>query len=130
MIRAKLNLMNEKTVDKTFFKCFENEKCMYEYLRSQMGHPWLTIDLVHFDNITSVSDIKKVLTRDKFSDNIHSNNPAVAAIEYALNHRTEDPLTFLDLWFYGEFDIIRKEWDDVPDEVFLGAEVGFEIKNN
>ncbi len=49
-----------------------------------------------------------------------SNNAAVAAIAFAL--RTEDPMTFLRLWNEGEFDIIRREWDDVPDEVFIGAD--------
>ncbi|QIR16578.1 hypothetical protein [Shewanella aestuarii] len=47
-------------------------------------------------------------------------NPAVAAIEYALT--AEEGMTFLRLWNEGEFDIIREEWHDVPDEVFIGAD--------
>lgn len=50
------------------------------------------------------------------------NNPAVAAIQYALANSGEDPMTFLRLWNQGDFDVIRDEWDDVPDSVFEGAD--------
>lgn len=52
-----------------------------------------------------------------------SNNPAVAAIEYALSkdcHGSERE--FLNCWLHGEFDAIRREWENVPDEVFIGAD--------
>ena len=42
-----------------------------------------------------------------------------AAIEYALND--EDGMLFLKLWYQGNFEVIRKEWDDVPESVFIGA---------
>lgn len=44
----------------------------------------------------------------------------VAAIQYALE--TDDGLIFLRLWNEGEFDAIRKEWLDVPESVFIGAD--------
>ena len=47
-------------------------------------------------------------------------NAAIEAIKFALN--TGEGLTFLDLWMHGEFDTIRKEWPDVPQSVFEGAE--------
>jgi hypothetical protein len=50
------------------------------------------------------------------------NNPAVAAIQYAL--KTDEGLQFLRLWNEGEFNDIRKEWTDCPKECFIGAEVG------
>ena len=55
------------------------------------------------------------------------NNPAVAAIQYAI----DDPFCkeFLQLWNEGDFDAIRKEWDDVPDEVFDGADPFFNNAN-
>ncbi|MFI8556393.1 hypothetical protein [Pseudomonas putida] len=49
-------------------------------------------------------------------------NAAVAAIAYALNSRTEDPLQFLQLWNEGEFDVLRREWPDAPDEIYIGAD--------
>lgn len=52
----------------------------------------------------------------------HACNAAVAAIAYALNRRTEDPMQFLRLWNEGEFDVLRSEWPDAPDEVYLGAD--------
>lgn len=59
--------------------------------------------------------------RDKTLDEYDArNNPAVAAIQYALND--DDCQTFLRLWNEGEFDTLREEWDDVPDEVFEGAD--------
>lgn len=50
-----------------------------------------------------------------------NNNPAVEAIRYALNQRAEG-IDFLRLWFEGEFQVIREEWPDCPDEVFEGAD--------
>lgn len=52
------------------------------------------------------------------------NSPAIAAIEYALSH--DDSETFLRLWFMGDFETLRVEWDDVPDAVFIGADPLFE----
>ena len=48
------------------------------------------------------------------------NNPAVAAIEYALND--DDPEAFLRCWVEGNFDALRNEWENVPEEVFIGAD--------
>lgn len=49
-------------------------------------------------------------------------DPAVAAIQYVLEHPTEDPVEFLRNWYYGEFDVLRREWPDVPEAVFAGAD--------
>lgn len=46
----------------------------------------------------------------------HRNNPAVSAISFALE--TDE----------GEFDIIREEWSDCPDDVFDGADPLFKIR--
>lgn len=46
-------------------------------------------------------------------------NPAVAAIEFALND--DEPMEFLRLWYQGDFDVIREEWPDAPESVFIGA---------
>lgn len=46
---------------------------------------------------------------------------AVAAIAYALDHPCESPMEFLRCWNEGNFDALREEWSDVPDEVIIGA---------
>ncbi len=44
---------------------------------------------------------------------------AVAAIEYALQlGSADDGLVFLRCWSEGEFDVIRAEWPEAPEEVF------------
>lgn len=48
-------------------------------------------------------------------------NAAVAAIEYALTQGLEG-LTFLQVWHQGDFDVIRREWPDAPEQVFIGAD--------
>jgi hypothetical protein len=48
------------------------------------------------------------------------NNAAVEAIKFALT--TDCPMDFLRLWMYGDFDKIRREWPECPDEVFIGAD--------
>lgn len=47
-------------------------------------------------------------------------NAAVAAIQFAL--KTDEGLEFLRYWNYGEFDVIRREWPDAPEEVYIGAD--------
>ena len=57
------------------------------------------------------------------------NNPAVAAIDFAL--ATGDGLSFLRLWHSGEFDAIRRGWPDAPESVFIGADPLFvDLKPN
>jgi hypothetical protein len=51
-----------------------------------------------------------------------SNNAAVAAIEYALATGTEERIEFLRCWNEGDFEAIRNEWPDAPEEVFRGAD--------
>ena len=49
-----------------------------------------------------------------------ANDAAVAAIQFALSD--DDGMQFLRLWNGGDFDIIRREWPDAPEEVFIGAD--------
>lgn len=55
-------------------------------------------------------------------------NAAVAAIKYALRNQGESPMEFLYCWVHGEFEAIRNEWPNVPDEVFIGADPLFQPK--
>lgn len=45
-----------------------------------------------------------------------------AVISYMLDNRNESPLEFLHCWNEGNFDAIRQEWPNVPEEVFIGAD--------
>lgn len=45
---------------------------------------------------------------------------AVAAIQFALDD--EQGMLFLRYWNQGDFDVIRREWPDAPEEVFIGAD--------
>lgn len=53
---------------------------------------------------------------------LYQPNAAVAAIAYVLANPCESPLDFLRCWNSGDFEAIRQEWDDVPEEVFIGAD--------
>lgn len=48
------------------------------------------------------------------------NDSALAALKFAL--QADDGMTFLHCWMAGDFDAIRKEWPNVPDTVFVGAD--------
>lgn len=56
------------------------------------------------------------------------NNAAVAAIQFALE--TDDGLAFLRCWNDADFDSIREEWPEAPDEVFIGADPLYKPKEN
>jgi hypothetical protein len=49
-----------------------------------------------------------------------NNDAAVAAIQFALND--DEGMQFLRVWNQGDFDVIRREWPDAPEEVFIGAD--------
>ncbi|GAB7258988.1 hypothetical protein [Dickeya ananatis] len=57
-------------------------------------------------------------------------NTAVAAIEYALQLDADECKMFLSYWNEGEFDILREEWPEIPDEVFIGADPLFQAERN
>jgi hypothetical protein len=47
-------------------------------------------------------------------------NAAAEAIEFSL--RTDSSERFLQAWFNGDFDVIRREWPECPESVFVGAD--------
>ncbi|WP_313026676.1 hypothetical protein [Pseudomonas lopnurensis] len=70
-----------------------------------------------------IDDDGTLLIEDRSSDRPDA---AVAAIEYALSD--DDPMAFLRCWFEGNFEVLRSEWPNVPDEVFIGADPLFKPK--
>jgi len=67
-----------------------------------------------------IAEIDAALAAPDSGEVMVGNNPAVAAIQYALN-TVEEPMEFLRCWNQGDFDGVR-EWPNVPDEVFEGAD--------
>ena len=52
-----------------------------------------------------------------------SMDASTAAIVYALGlDSSEDAYTFLRYWNEGEFDTLREEWPEAPDEVYAGCD--------
>ena len=45
---------------------------------------------------------------------------SVAAIQFALE--ADEGMEFLRCWNQGDFDAIRNEWPEAPEEVFIGAD--------
>ena len=89
-------------------------------------------DSLDLDN--RMSEIEKIMSSSPWTFNNDTgdvvekveNNPAVAAIEYALNDNDmSDCIDFLRYWNEGEFNVIRENWSNVPDAVFIGADSQF-----
>jgi antitoxin component of MazEF toxin-antitoxin module len=51
---------------------------------------------------------------------LYKNDAAVAAMKFAVG--TDEGMAFLHCWLHGEFDVIRKEWPEAPEAVFVGAD--------
>lgn len=56
-------------------------------------------------------------------------NPAMAVIHYILDEEGEnnidgdqDAMEFLRYWNEGEFEVLRNNWNNIPDDVFVGAD--------
>lgn len=49
-----------------------------------------------------------------------NSDAAVAAIQFALDD--DEGIQFLRLWNQGDFDVLRSEWPEAPEEVFIGAD--------
>ena len=66
--------------------------------------------------------IKAFETEPCFTDDVFplANDAAVAAIQFALDD--DEGMQFLRLWNGGDFDVIRREWPEAPEEVFIGAD--------
>ncbi|MCG8709817.1 hypothetical protein JHU04_003081 [Brenneria sp. 4F2] len=54
---------------------------------------------------------------------------AVSAIQFVLELDADECKMFLRYWNEGEFDILRQEWADIPDEVFIGADPFFQTEH-
>ncbi|MFJ2453975.1 hypothetical protein ACIOWK_20025 [Pseudomonas protegens] len=68
------------------------------------------------------SDNLKISNDGVIELELYQPNAAVAAIAYALANPCESPLEFLRCWSSGDFQALRQEWDDVPEEVFIDAD--------
>lgn len=48
------------------------------------------------------------------------NDAAVHAIEFMMNN--DEGEAFMRCWMHGDFDAIREEWPEAPEDVFIGAD--------
>ncbi|REC93313.1 hypothetical protein [Kushneria indalinina] len=55
-----------------------------------------------------------------FEANAKRDSAAISAIEFALD--ADEGMVFLRCWIQGDFDVIRKEWPEAPEAVFIGAD--------
>lgn len=78
----------------------------------------------------TVTDGELVELAEMTEAHVRGNDSAVAAIQYALSDNVGmgEGMDFLQLWNVGEFDTIRAEWPDAPDEIFIGADPLFKPK--
>lgn len=53
---------------------------------------------------------------------VETNDPAIAVIDYVVKHPTEDVIAFLNCWNEGDFEALRREWPDAPEEIYIGAD--------
>lgn len=66
--------------------------------------------------------------REALAEAIVENNPSLAVINYMLSENVDsrdDAMTFLRYWYEGEFDVLRRNWNNIPDAVFIGADPQF-----
>lgn len=50
---------------------------------------------------------------------------STAAIEFALTQGSGDIHGFLSAWLHGDFDVLRKEWPEAPEAIYIGADPMF-----
>ena len=67
--------------------------------------------------------------RNALFDAVDPPNPAKAVIDYIMNGNNvednDDAMAFLSYWNEGKFDVLRRNWNNIPDEVFIGADAQF-----
>ena len=69
------------------------------------------------------AEANKIVAEAEGFGEVRPNNAAVAAIAYALSDECGgDVEQFLSYWNEGDFDALRRNWDNIPDEVFIGAD--------
>lgn len=54
--------------------------------------------------------------------NFPRNDSAINAIEYATKQDADEGIEFLQHWMHGDFPLIQKYFENVPESVFIGAD--------
>ncbi|MCZ4337633.1 hypothetical protein [Shewanella colwelliana] len=76
--------------------------------------------MVAFATNTTVKGARVIAASHLDCSHPSESRASIAAIEYALNN--DEGQEFLRCWLHGDFDALRKEWPNVPDTVFIGAD--------
>ena len=66
--------------------------------------------------------LKVIITEREMVINQKPNSSAIAAILYAVQCNRDDGFEFIMKWNEGEFEWLRECWDNIPEEVFIGAD--------
>ena len=60
---------------------------------------------------------------EKIISLIEARDCLLSFISFVVEEKPDEVETFMRLWYEGDFDAIRKEWDNVPEAIFSGAEI-------
>lgn len=91
-----------------------------QYAKEKFGEDHDALNLAEGVTITeALTLIASAPTERKI---VQTNDPALAVIQYMLDNPTEDVMAFLHCWNEGDFDALRREWPDAPEEIYIGAD--------
>ena len=72
--------------------------------------------------IECIFDLPKIIASVPRPEPVAAWAAGTAAIEFALEDATGEGMAFLRCWLYGDFDVIRNEWPEAPESVYIGAD--------
>ena len=85
-----------------------------------MGNETLLKELWASDKASTLTN-RAAREIERLNDEVQfAPHASVAAIAFALED--DDCKAFLRCWNGGDFDAIRREWPEAPEEVFIGAD--------
>lgn len=97
----------------------DREIVIYHHLH-QLGITDQHLNVFHYDTLIQLFEVGRL----SIKPDVVETNPASAAIEYAMTC-DDGGFDFLRYWNEGEFQTLRDNWENIPDEVFIGADSQF-----
>lgn len=94
---------------------------------------FLTLIALFFSYILASEKVRKSKLPPPISldENKEGNASAISAVQFALELGHGDcGLEFLRAWNEGDFNSIRKEWPEAPENVFIGVDPLYKVENN
>lgn len=90
------------------------------YAKEQFGAGHDALNLA--EGVTITEAINLIASAPPERKIVQCNDPAIAVIQYMLDHPTDDVMAFLRCWNEGNFEALRREWPDAPEEIYIGAD--------